>query len=131
MKCFPKDTVIIDGKVGKYYPDLIIKAGRAYIDIEIDEPYEYTEKKETHYIGCGDKERNDFFLNSDWFIIRFSENQIKNHIDDCVSIVDAIRNLLKGNLAVTNFSNIIDNISEPFWTKEEARMMAIESYRDN
>lgn len=130
MKHMPKGTVIIDGKVGKYYPDLIIKAGRTYIDIEIDEPYEYGGKKETHYIGCGDRERNDFFLDNDWFVIRFSENQIKNQIDDCVSIVYAVRRLLKDFFVVKNFLDIIEKISEPFWTKEEARMMAIESYRD-
>ncbi len=59
------------------------------IDIEIDEPYEYKTKKEIHYIGCGDEDRNKYFISNNWFVIRFTENQIKNHLAECVDIVKA------------------------------------------
>lgn len=132
MKCMDKN-IVIDGKVGRYFPDIIIKLKNGInIDIEIDEPYEYTSKKETHYIGCGDEKRNEFFLDNNWFVIRFSENQIKNKIYDCIKIIKQIKNLLEyGYHSEICISKIVNDISEPRWTKEMARMMAIKSYRDN
>ena len=126
-------NIVIDGKVGRYFPDIIIKLKNGInIDIEIDEPYEYTSKKETHYIGCGDEERNKYFLDNNWFVIRFSEGQIKNKIYDCIKIIKQIKDLLEsGNHRGICISKIVNDISEPRWTKEEARMMAIKSYRDN
>ena len=83
MKELPS-YVKIDKVLGPYSPDLVLSNGCSCpIDIEIDEPYEFKTKKEIHYIGCGDEERNKFFIQNDWFVLRFSENQINNHLTEC------------------------------------------------
>lgn len=130
MKCIDKN-IAIDGKVGRYFPDIIIKLKNGInIDIEIDEPYEYISKKETHYIGCGDEKRNKYFLDNNWFVIRFSESQIKNKFYDCIKIIIQIKKMLEsGYHRGICISKIANDISEPRWTKEEARMMAIKSSR--
>lgn len=132
MKYIPKQ-IFIDGKVGKYYPDLIVKTSNGIcIDIEIDEPYEYKDKKEIHYIGCGDKERDNYFLDNNWFVIRFSEYQIKYYTNRCVRIVLLLKDLIElGDCKCNSLVNLVDEISMPFWTKEEARVMAIENFREN
>lgn len=62
-----------------YFPDIdIIRC--MFIDIEIDEPYEYKNKLLIRYIGCGDEKRNKKFQDDGAFVVRFSENQIKKHI---------------------------------------------------
>lgn len=77
MKELPS-YVKMDKVLGSYAPDLIIHNGcSSPIDLEIDEPYELRTKKEIHYIGCGDEGRNNFFTSNNWFVLRFSENQIK------------------------------------------------------
>lgn len=49
--------------LGTYAPDLVLYNGCSCpVDIEIDEPYEYKTKKEIHYMGCGDEERNNYFV---------------------------------------------------------------------
>lgn len=131
MKKFPSH-IKIDRALGAYSPDLVLSNGRSCpIDIEVDEPYEFKTKKEIHYIGCGDEERNQFFVQNDWFVLRFSENQIKNHLTECVNIVEALVDFIKWGKTskLYKVERIIANIQEPRWTKEQSRMFAIENYR--
>lgn len=132
MKHIPKQT-FIDGKVGNFYPDIIVKTSNDIcIDIEIDEPYEYKDRKEIHYIGCGDKERDRFFCDNNWFVVRFSEYQIINHATKCVDIILLLKELIEfGDCKSDLLETKVSDISMSFWTKEEARVMAIEKFRDN
>ena len=124
------EFVKVDAKLGCFYPDLVIDTGKIKIDVEIDEPYDYKTKKEIHYIGCNDSKRNRAFLNSNWIVIRFAESQIENYLDECVVFIEL--------LALSLINKNYDTIKKlPYWmphrierwTKEEARMMAIDNSR--
>ena len=131
MKEFPS-YIKVDRSLGAYAPDLVLYNGRSCpIDIEIDEPYEYKTKKEIHYIGCGDEERNKFFVQNDWFVLRFTENQINKHLKECTDIVKALVNFIKwGDTSqLYEIERTITQIQEPRWSKEKARMLAIENCR--
>lgn len=133
MKEFPS-YIKMDKSLGTYYPDLVLHNGCSCpIDLEIDEPYEYKTKKEIHYIGCGDEGRNNFFSSSNWFVLRFTENQIKNHLTECIEIVKAFVHFIEwGDTSkLHEIDRTIAQIQEPRWTKEKSRMLAIENYRDN
>lgn len=131
MKEFPS-YVKIDKSLGVYAPDLVLHNGCSCpIDIEIDEPYEYKTKKEIHYIGCGDEERNEYFSSNNWFVLRFTENQIKNHLLECMCIIKSLIHFIEyGDTSKLNeIERIIVQIQEPRWSKEKSRMLAIENYR--
>lgn len=131
MKEFPS-YVKMDKSLDVYSPDLVLHNNCSCpIDIEIDEPYEYKTKKEIHYIGCGDEERNKYFISNNWFVLRFTENQINNHLIECVDIVKAFVHFIKwGDTSKLNeIERIIAQIQEPRWSKEKSRMLAIENYR--
>lgn len=131
MKDFPS-YIKIDKVLGAYSPDLVLYNGCSCpIDIEIDEPYEFQTKKEIHYIGGGDEERNKFFVQNNWFVLRFSENQINNHLKECVNIVKALVDFIEwGDTSkLYNVEKTIANIQEQRWTKEQSRMFVIENYR--
>jgi len=131
MNEFPS-YVKMDKSLDAYSPDLVLHNGCSCpIDIEIDEPYEYKTKKEIHYIGCGDDERNKYFLSNNWFVLRFTENQIKNHLNECVDIVKALVHFIEwGDTSkLCEAERTITQIQEPRWTKEKSRMLAIENYR--
>lgn len=121
-----------DVSANGFYPDIAIIEGDTFIDIEIDEPYEYRNKLLIHYIGCGDEKRNKKFQDDGAFVIRFSEQQIKKHIKSCVELVRAAQKFADDcNLDSLNF--LLDLQSALFqkrWTIEEARVMKIENYRD-
>lgn len=132
MKHYPT-AIKIDMRVGRFYPDLcLIIPGIAAIDIEIDEPYVLGSKKETHYLGGSDKSRDSYFSSGDWYVIRFTEKQIMTEVDSCVSIITNFIQFVKTweLKYLQNVENYREKIKSKKWTKEEARLMAIEDYRD-
>ena len=116
-------------KEGVYVPDLtlICEKTNLHIDIEIDEPYSLKERTPIHYINSTDNERNMFFLESNWCIIRFSENQILNNPEDCINTIKSVyTNLINGeNYYYTNL-----NI-EKRWSYEDSIIMESKKIREN
>ncbi len=99
------------------------------IDIEIDEPYIGSTGEPIHYSGSIDDERDNFFLNNGWIIIRFAEEQVANHPELCINMIKKVIN------EYTEFNNQSGNITGPKpikrWTKEEAHKMAFKRVRNN
>ena len=123
----------IDMQVGSFFPDIcIIIPHIISIDIEIDEPYAIGTKKETHYRGCGDEMRNDFFTNNGWYVLRFSEEQVITQTDKCVQIVTKLINYVRFGHFDTfkDLYSLIKQISTPIWSKEQARLLAIKNSRE-
>ncbi len=118
--------------VNDYYPDIAIIGCGYMIDIEIDEPYTHKTKRLTHYIGCGDEERNAKFQETGAFVIRFSEEQITNNLGTCVEIVSKIQGFAKtGNCIYLNeVQKLYYSIAQDRWTKEDARCYMIEDSRE-
>lgn len=94
-------------------------------------PTNIKQKKEIHYIGCGDEERNEYFSSNNWFVLRFTENPIKNHLLECMCIIKSLIHFIEyGDTSKLNeIERIIVQIQEPRWSKEKSRMLAIENYR--
>ena len=129
MKLYP-DYVRIDCQVDDYFPDIIITVKGKCIDIEIDEKYEFNTKKEIHYVGIDDY-RNETFINWNWFVLRFAEEQIIYHLKECVLVVSKfIKFLETGDIqSLNNLLMIMKEIQIPQWTKEQARLAAINNER--
>lgn len=114
--------VKVTANISDYRPDFVIidiERGM-HFDIEIDEPYSLTEMMPTHFIGSNDSVRNDYFLNNNWGVIRFSENQIKNQPDDCIILIKLVFAKLREGTNLDLFSNIQ---IEKSWTYEHALLM--------
>ena len=109
----------------------IDKELKIYIDIEIDEPYAYKSRKPLHYIDSDtDLRRNEYFLERDWFVIRFSEEQIvKSPKNCCKTIADLIAEIKGKESIPKQLINVqpVNKISR--WSEDEARRMADENYR--
>lgn len=130
MKRIP-EHVKIDMQIDQYYPDIVIQCGSVNVDVEIDEPYDFKTRKETHYWGCSDEYRNEYFTENDWIVIRFTESQIVKHLNACVNlIVDFVESFsYKGYDSFMRLHEF--EFQESLWTKEQSRMMAIENYRQS
>jgi len=102
------------------------------IDIEIDEPYDLKKKRPTHCTDDHhDRYRNGFFLQGNWIIIRFAEEQVVRYpksccreIAFCVFQVTGLDRFLKPLVTEPVLQPL------PQWTKKEARRMAKVNYRD-
>lgn len=113
-----------------YFPDFtfICEKTGLHIDIEIDEPYSYSEKKPIHHTETNDDERNRYFLEQNWCIVRFSEKQIIKEMDNCVSLIEEIVNSIHSKSL--DFSTNIVN-PDKRWTYEEALVMIHNNTRNS
>lgn len=103
-----------------------------YIDIEIDEPYYYKDKTPTHCCDDDkDKIRNAFFLQGNWIVIRFAEEQVVCYPNRCCKLLARIIAILSGDEELfNNFKNVPELTPIKHWTTKSARRMAKAGYRD-
>ncbi len=117
-----------------YTPDFayLDSSLKLHIDIELDEPYAYKTKEPTHYLGAWkDNNRNDFFLDKGWLVIRFSEEQVVRHPKSCCkTIASAIAEVLGDSSVLNQFANVPNLQQMSHWTQSEAEDMAASGYRD-
>lgn len=80
----------------EYYPDFIFydQDNGIYIDIEIDEPYSFKNMIPIHF-GDSDKDRDNRFVSNKWCVLRFSEQQVVNHPEDCIKTMKSAINYLR------------------------------------
>lgn len=116
--CYPS-------KYCEYFPDIVIQCQNILMDLEIDEPYVYKTKEPIHYLdNISDTKRNDFFLDCNWVVLRFTEFQIMNYTEECyLTIINVFQH-------ITNNIPLKTIISSPVWTFEEAQKMAMSNYRN-
>ena len=111
----------------EYTPDVIVfdRLTNTFIDIEIDEPWWEDKGRGTrepnHYIGR-DNKRNENFLQMDWVVIRFAEQQVYYAINECAKVVaselDKFR--AKKHKLCPKLDSIPDLFKISQWTRDEA-----------
>lgn len=115
-----------------FYPDFTIKCPQTnlHIDIEIDEPYANVDKLPIHYIGNSeskDKGRNEYFIEINWCVIRFSEKQILNKPFESA---ETLFNIYRSIVNMEKYYHCSVDI-DPTWTYEEALIKAKKNERNN
>ncbi|RZK39444.1 MAG: hypothetical protein EOO61_07170 [Hymenobacter sp.] len=106
-------------------PDLAIidEARRIFIAIEIDEPYTIDSAGALipiHIIGS-DNVRNKHFAALGWTVVRFAEEQIAKHPENCVQYIkDIFENQEPANLP-----------SIECWTADDAKLMIENKHRNS
>lgn len=131
--------IMVDYRVIKYVeypytPDFIyyLKDWNLYVDIEIDEPYTCSGKgkKTTH---CTDDQteinRDIFFEQNDWVVIRFAEEQVLRFPINCCKFIAQTIYLLVGEPIPEKLKKVDDIIAVPRWNTKKAKRMARKKYR--
>jgi very-short-patch-repair endonuclease/predicted RNA-binding Zn-ribbon protein involved in translation (DUF1610 family) len=117
-----------------YIPDLayLDPEQALAIDIEVDEPYTHTTRQPLHYAGCPkDAQRNQWFLEQGWLVIRFSEAQVvQSPAGCCKTIASAIASITGNSAIMAPFRQVRSLKPEPRWTQTEAEAMAAQNYRE-
>ena len=136
---FYLDENEINTKEQKHFiPDIVFDNNIIRIDIEIDEPYAFDEWKiPIHYFDESkhshkDADRDSYFVQHKWFVVRFAEIQIvKNPLGCCKVIAKLISEITSNN----SFLYELETYSSPeiikFWTYFNAEKLAEENYRDS
>ena len=116
-----------------YSADFLVKhqSSGVGIDVEIDEPYALLSKKPTHCLDSDtDGQRNQFFLERNWIVVRFSERQIVKAPLSCCKVIALVIAEVTGDFSgLELFNSVPDLIVQPAWTKKQAYSMARQDYR--
>jgi len=111
---------------------IAIKEVNLWLDVEIDEPYDYKTGNPTHcWDDPRDANRNTFFLNKGWIVIRFSEQQVVQHPESCCK---EIASIIKSITGIELFFKPLQTIPilapSKMWSKREAKQMAKRQFRN-
>ena len=117
-----------------YYPDIIVIADGLFFDIEIDEPYIGSDGQPIHYLEqvkqdesvSVDDKRNKQMNSFGWEVIRFSEDQVLLHTEECVSYISKVIETIK-NASTQVYCNSEFVVKK--WSKEQAHKLAYQRYR--
>ena len=110
-----------------YEPDIVLidKELGLYIDIEIDEPYDGYYRFPTHEEEKDDN-RDLFFTESGWVVIRFTERQVHLQEKECITYIKDVLNSIR-SFKLEQLSNCI---SESQWNYQQAVKWQKENYRE-
>jgi hypothetical protein len=78
-------------------------------------------------VGSNDEKRDSVFAKNNWFVLRFTESQVNYALSECISIVqELVQFTQSGNTQhLINLTQLSRSIEVLCWTKEEARLMAM------
>ena len=101
------------------------------LDVEVDEPYTLLTKEPTHCVDRSqDCWRNQFFLESGWVVVRFSERQVVEAPRSCCKVIAQVIFEITGD---RNYLQQLEGepelLPERPWTVREARRKARNNYR--
>lgn len=101
------------------------------LDVEIDEPFNLKNGRATHSIDhYHDRYRNTFFLNGNWIIVRFAEEQVVRYPKSCckeLATVIATTTGLRQYLKLLEYEPTLPPVEQ--WTKRQAHSMSKSKYR--
>ena len=139
--CFG-NNFIVSGEVrlntGKgsrpYEPDIAIidkeTIKNIRIDIEIDEPYDGSNRKPTHCIGK-DWIRDNFFTDRGWIVLRFSEYQIHSQIYSCLKVIATLLYTINPKYKIQkNLKSVPELITEATWDEVQSEKWEKDNYRE-
>lgn len=127
------EELAIPGIGYKYSTDfsLFDRITNLRLDIEIDEPYE-GKKKTPHHCSDDprDTNRNHFFLQGNWVVVRFSEEQVVRYPNSCCRAIAEVINKITGdNSYLSRLANIPVLQPQRRWNSTRAALLADWNYR--
>jgi len=117
-----------------FEPDIAIidksNASNLRIDIEIDEPYAAITRQPTHCKG-DDVNRDIYFIDRGWIVIRFSEYQVHLNENECLKfIAEIIKSAIPKYNILTQLENQPSLQAEKLWDIVQAQKWEKAKYRE-
>ena len=100
-----------------------------HIDIEIDEPFAFRTGEPIHCVGDDDY-RNKCFVDANFVVMRFAEEQVRSQPLRCMRFLSNVVNQLTGNDSwKKQFSQVERITTVKLWTKSSASKLKKQDYR--
>lgn len=116
-----------------YEPDIILHFEEygLRIDIEIDEPYSGRTRKPMHWLGCYDDDRDLYFSNNGWMVVRFAERQVVCHPNACIAFLAKLVDTLLHTDIAAGYGGVEELQPLLRWSREDAVQMALNNERES
>ncbi len=129
----PQQMILPPGHDLHYTADFMIVEPNTglHFDIEVDEPISFATGGATHFVGDDDY-RNKCFVDANWVVIRFAEEQVSSQpMRCCRFIANAISGYTGNNSAIAQFADVprLDKVQQ--WTKGQALKLKKSQYRQS
>lgn len=101
------------------------------IDIEIDEPYAGITRQPTHCLG-DDINRDNYFKDRGWIVIRFSEYQVHTQEKECLKFIANLLSKINSKYEIPNELKSYGQLDkEKVWNLVKAQKWEKEKYRES
>lgn len=129
----PQQMMLPPGHDRHYTADFLIiePTTGLHFDIEVDEPICFKTGKPTHFISDDDY-RNKCFVDGNWVVIRFAEEQVSSQPMRCCRFIANVMAECSGNKSLAEkFSKVprLDKVQQ--WTKGQALKLKKSRYRQS
>ena len=137
LNFFNDRYLFISNNTKPYIPDHVLTDENnnlnLFIDIEIDEPYDGIGRTSIHTKeDTREKNRNKYFNERGWLVIRFAEIQVhQNILGCCKHIAQVIKSINPRFEIHEDLQNATDIFNVPLWLKLEADNWAKQKYRED
>ncbi|MBD2505290.1 hypothetical protein [Anabaena azotica] len=134
-KIYTKKSFTIEDFSYPYTPDFCYIDDKLCIDIEIDEPYFKKQSNGLYYPyheydSYKECQRNQFFIDLNWIVIRFAEEQVIRYPEQCCKEIAKVIFNITYQAIPDSLVKIPDLEPIPRWTKSQAKEMIASKYRD-
>jgi very-short-patch-repair endonuclease len=100
-----------------------------HVDIEVDESHSFATSEPTHCIGDDDY-RNKCFVNAEWVVIRFAEEQVVSQPARCCRFIANVLAKVTGNASLkSQFEDIPSVTPIQQWSRKRAISLKKKKYR--
>lgn len=127
----PQQKMLPPGHDLHYTADFLIiePTTKLHLDIEVDEPISFATGKPTHCIGEDDY-RNKCFVEANWVVIRFAEEQISSQPERCALVIATVIAKLTGNTTYEEKLRHVGKV-DPLcqWSYRQASKLKKSNYR--
>lgn len=127
---FSQQELLPPGHDRPYSADFVVVEPNTglHIDLEIDEPFSFT-GEQIHYVGVDDY-RNKCFVDANWLVLRFAEEQIKSQPLRCLRV---LANLIAKYTLNTTWQVLFQDVEQitPMWqwTQKKSKKLHKQNYR--
>lgn len=100
------------------------------IDVEIDEPYAGITRKPTHCIS-EDIQRDNYFKDRGWIVLRFSELQVHTQPLKCLNIIYRLIKKIDTSIFIEDLEQFVGIQRQNSWSLLQAQEWEKDNFREN
>ncbi|YAF99403.1 MAG: hypothetical protein AB3A66_30110 (plasmid) [Nodularia sp. CChRGM 3473] len=128
---FSQQQLLPPGHDRAYSADfLFVEAStNLHVDIEVDEPFAFETKEPIHCVGMDDY-RNKCFVEANWIVLRFAEEQVKSQPLRCLRVLANVVSKYTGNDSWQLLFKDVERLTPIWqWTSQKSQKLKRNHYR--